>query len=405
MRDRILVTGVGAVSAAGMSVEENVGTLSAGRRPLHTPELLKTSLKLPVGEVMADSRELLSILGLHKDKVVTRTALLAALAVSEAVRDAGLGANALQGGRTGLILGTSAGGMDLSEIFYEEAGRGGIAGDLNRVRMHDCGATVRFVADYIGLKGFSTAVSTACSSAGNAIMLGARMIMSGLLDTVIAGGSDPLCRFTINGFNSLRILSSDLCRPFDIARDGLNLGEGAGFIVLARERPGMEMAADGKAYCTLSGWANTDEAYHQTGSQPSGVGAYASMSEALSVAGLNPGDIDYINTHGTATRGNDLAECTAIRRLFGDRAVFGSFKGYIGHTLAASEGIEAVLCAVSIKRQAVWPSAGFSEPDPEIGISPLCPSGMQPMRIRHLVSNSFGFGGNDSSLVFSRLSS
>ena len=236
-------------------------------------------------------------------------------------------------------------------------------------------------------------------------MLGARMIMSGLLDTVIAGGSDPLCRFTINGFNSLRILSSDLCRPFDIARDGLNLGEGAGFIVLTRERPGMEMAADGRAYCTLSGWANTDEAYHQTGSQPSGDGAYAAMSEALSVAGLNPGDIDYINTHGTATRGNDLAEGTAIRRLFGDRAVFGSFKGYIGHTLAASEGIEAVLCAVSIKRQAVWPSAGFSEPDPEIGISPLCPSGMQPMRIRHLVSNSFGFGGNDSSLVFSRLSS
>ncbi len=397
MSCRILVTGVGAVSAAGMSVQENIRTLDSGKRALSPfPSFVRTSLELPVGEVKADNASLEGMLGLSRKNPVTRTALLAAVAASEAVMDAGLEPGVLSGGRTGLVIGTSVGGMDISEVFYEEYRKDSNGCNPGTVRMHDCGATVSFVSSCLGIRGFSTAVSTACSSAGNAIMLAARMIRAGLLDAAIAGGADSLSRFTLNGFNSMRILSSSPCLPFDAARDGLNLGEGAGFVVLQRETDVTE-----KAYCCLGGWANADEAFHQTGSSSDGRGAFEAMSGALESASLNPEDIDYVNTHGTATPGNDLAEGTALKRLFGGSVPFGSFKGYIGHTLAASEGIEAVLCAVSVKEGKVWPSAGFSVEDPSIGISPFCPPFPEYRKIRHLLSNSFGFGGNNTSLVFS----
>ena len=209
MKRKILVTGLGAVSAAGLTVEENIRTLSSGTCAVRPePALLRTRLAVPVGEVGVGNARLKECLGIAYDVPVTRTALLALLAAREAVEDAGLDSSALSGGRTGFILGTSVGGMDLTEDFYEdfrhdcEAG-----GDIRMIRMHDCGASTDFVAKRLGIKGFTITVSTACSSAGNAIMLGARMISAGLLDTVIAGGADALSRFTMNGFNSLRILS------------------------------------------------------------------------------------------------------------------------------------------------------------------------------------------------------
>lgn len=191
MNVRILVTGLGTVSAAGLSLHDNIDVLDSGRRALSAcPSFLDTVLQVPVGEVRADNAVLKERLGLSEDRTVTRTALLAALAASEAVRDAGLDRGMLSGGRTGLIVGTSVGGMDLSEEFYGEFRKDG-GGDTDLIRMHDCGATTSFVADYLGMTGFRTTVSTACSSSGNAIMLGARMIRAGLLDTVVAGGPMP----------------------------------------------------------------------------------------------------------------------------------------------------------------------------------------------------------------------
>lgn len=398
MRAGISVTGAGAVSAAGLTLDECVRTLSSGRTALSVrPSSIHTSLQVPVGEVPATDGELKSVLGLSMEKIVSRTALLAAVAAESAVRDAGLDREALSSVRTGLVIGTSVGGMDLTEEFYLDFCKDRESGDIDLVRTHDCGAVTSFVAGRLGIKGFATTVSTACSSAGNAIMLGARMIETGLLDTVVAGGADSLTRFTMNGFNSLRILSESFCRPFDLHRDGLNIGEGAGFIVLSRD--GLSPYGTVRPYCRLAGWACTDEAFHQTGSSESGDGAYVSMSKAIASAGLVPGDIDYVNTHGTATPGNDLSEGNAMRRLFGSGVPFGSFKGYIGHTLAASEGIEAALCAVALRDSTVWPSAGFSSEDPSVGLSPFMGSGH--FRYRHLLSNSFGFGGNDSSLLFS----
>lgn len=401
--DRVLVTGLGAVSALGLSVKDNLNALRMGVSGIsERPSMVRTKLQLPVGEVLATGRELLGYLGLDEGRVMTRTALMAALASAEAMADAGLGRNGASGvpsGRIGLILGTSVGGMDISGEFYEEYRVDHSAGDVRVMESHDCGASTAFVAEYLGLDGFATTISTACSSAGNAIMLGARMIRAGLIDVAVVGGSDALSRFTMNGFNSLRILSSSPCRPFDASRDGLNLGEGAGFLVLESER-----SASGRGvepYCAVSGWANVNEAFHQTASSADGDGAFAAMTEAMRVAGVGKDEVDYINAHGTATPGNDLSEGMAIRRIFGDDVPpFGSFKGYIGHTLAASEGIEAVFCALSIRGGELWPSPGFYSVDPGIGIAPLVKY-REGLQIRNILSNSFGFGGNDSSLVFS----
>ena len=254
------------------------------------------------------------------------------------------------------------------------------------------------IAAYLGVKGTVTTLSTACSSAANAIMLGTRLIRHGLLDAVLVGGTDALCRFTLNGFNSLMILDKEHCRPFDRTRAGLNLGEGAGYLVLQSEK-----SLTKAPYCELSGYANANEAYHQTGSSPDGNGPFLSMSQAIASAGLTAGAIDYINVHGTGTPSNDASEGKAIRRIFDTRIPpFSSVKAFIGHTLGASEGIEAVYSVLSIRHGLIYPNLNFHLSDEESGLIPetIFRSGLP---IRHVLSNSFGFGGNNSSLVFSTL--
>ena len=243
----------------------------------------------------------------------------------------------------------------------------------------------------------STTISTACSSAGNAILLAARMLRAGVVDIAIAGGTDSLCRFTMNGFNALRILDGDLCRPFDESRTGLNLGEGAGYLVLSAGR------ADG-AYCSLEGWGNAAEAYHQTASTPEGIGPGLSMERALEIAGIRPGDISFINTHGTGTPVNDLAESNAMLRVFGGNVPpFSSLKPYFGHTLGASESLEAaVVCrAVADGDCSMMRSSGFSVPIPETGLVPY--NGEPDIAPVNVISSAFGFGGNCVSLIFSKV--
>lgn len=390
----ILVTGLGAVSAIGTDVRENLASLRESRHGIGPVMHFRTSLDCPAGEVRADNSELKAMLGIPARKTVSRTALLGLMAAAEALKDSSAD---ISGSRTGLIAATSAGGMDLTEDFYPEFMADNAAGRLRNVAMHDCGASTDFIAAKLGIKGFVTTISTACSSAGNAVMLGGRLIRQGLLDTVIVGGMDALCRFTLNGFNSLMILDRNHCRPMDDARNGLNLGEGAGFLVLQSEQ-----SARKAPYCRLKGFSNVNEAFHQTGSSPDGEGAYMSMTAAMRDAGIGPGDVDYINVHGTGTPQNDLSESVAIRRIFGDRPpMFSSVKPFIGHTLGASEGIEAVYSVLSVSEGAVWPNLNFAVPMPETGLVPelSCRTGLE---IRNVLSNSFGFGGNDSTLVFSR---
>ena len=210
---------------------------------------------------------------------------------------------------------------------------------------------------------------------------------------MVAGGTDALCRFTLNGFNSLSVLDREPCRPFDATRAGLNLGEGAGYLVLTHERPGM------RTYCRLAGYANANDAYHQTASSQTGEGAYRAMAGALAQSGLRC--VDYINVHGTATPNNDLTEGTALRRLFGGQVPpFSSTKGYTGHALAAAGGIEAVLAVLAITHGLRYGNPGFAEPIPELGLRPVART--QEADVRSVLSNSFGFGGNCCSLIFAK---
>lgn len=402
---KIYVTGLGVVSGIGIGVSENIEALKQGRHGIGKVTLFPTTLDVPVSEVKRSNEELKQMLSIPPQRTVSRTALLGMLAAEEALKDSGLDIQLKSPLRIGLISATSVGGMDLSEHFYESFRQNHHQGRLREVIAHDCGASTELIAAHLGIKDFVTTISTACSSAANAIMLGARMIKFGQLDAAIVGGTDALCRFTLNGFNSLMILDKEHCRPFDRSRAGLNLGEGAGFLVLQSEKSLQSGSTDKTLqrtpYCELTGYANTNEAYHQTGSSPEGDGAFSSMNEAIISSGISPEEIDYINVHGTGTPGNDASEGAALRRIFGDRVPpFSSVKAFIGHTLGASEGIEAVYSVLSIYKGMIYPNMNFKEAMPDTGLIPET-SFREGLPIRHVLSNSFGFGGNDSSLLFS----
>lgn len=418
---KIYVTGLGIVSGIGIGVSENIEALRQGKHGIGKVTLFPTALDVPVSEVKHNNKELKQLLGISPQRTVSRTALLGMVAAKEALEDAGLNQRTSryarqpsqhiqqppqqdsqqtqqdsQPLRIGFISATSVGGMDLSEHFYESFKENPKRGRLREVISHDCGASTELIASYLGINDFITTISTACSSAANAIMLGARMIKHGLLDAVVVGGTDALCRFTLNGFNSLMILDKAHCRPFDRSRTGLNLGEGAGYLVLQPES-----SLRRTPYCELSGYANTNEAYHQTGSSPEGDGAFLSMSEAIASSGISPEEIDYINVHGTGTPGNDASEGMALQRIFGEHVPpFSSVKAFIGHTLGASEGIEAVYSVLSLYKGMIYPNLNFTDAMPETGLIPET-TFREGIPVRHVLSNSFGFGGNDSSLLFS----
>jgi 3-oxoacyl-[acyl-carrier-protein] synthase I len=264
---------------------------------------------------------------------------------------------------------------------------------------HECGAVTELVAEWLGIRHFVSTVSTACSSSANAIFTGARMIRAGLLDFALVGGADALTRFTLNGFNTLMILDRELCRPFDENRHGLNLGEGAAYLLLASEKGLKEL--NKKPYAQISGFANANDAFHQTASSSEGTGSFLAMKGALDQAGFQPGEIDYINLHGTGTQNNDMAEGTAIRLLFDPSyPKMSSTKSYTGHTLGASGAVEAVYSVLCIEHGFIFPNLRLITAMKEFPFQPVT-AFLKNQRIQHVMSNSFGFGGNCSSLIFS----
>ena len=234
-------------------------------------------------------------------------------------------------------------------------------------------------------------------------MLGAELIKAGMLDRVIAGGTDAVTRFTLNGFNTLMILDKEGCRPFDENRAGLTIGEGAAFLVLEAEE--LAIKQNKKAYGIISGYANANDAYHQTASSPEGTGASMAMSGALEMSRLRPADISYINVHGTGTQNNDLSEGAAVQKIFGDLVPpFSSTKTYTGHTLGAAGAIEAVISLLSIQHHCIFPNLRWNTPMKELKIRPVAEL-IKDIDVRHVMSNSFGLGGNNSSLIFSDVNS
>jgi 3-oxoacyl-[acyl-carrier-protein] synthase-1 len=428
----VAIAGAGVISAIGNNVADSLLAFENGTAGMADITLLDTIYRgrLPVAEVKATNEELARWAGLSpaaaglapsshsarghltgpastdqaiKGHVtgpapsVSRTALLSLVAAKEALEDAAI--PGIESLRTGLISANTVGGMDRMENFFECRLTDHSKNRLREVVLHECGAVTEWVADRLGIRHYQTTISTACSSSANAVLFAARLIRGGLLDVAVAGGADALTKFTLNGFNSLMILDADLCRPFDDSRAGLNLGEGAGYLVLVSEKVAATLSR--KPVVTLSGYANTNDAWHQTASSPDGRGSWLAMNGALRRSGLQPADIDYINLHGTGTQNNDLSEGTAISRLFGP--VFprmSSTKSFTGHTLGASGGIEAVFSVLAIRHGLVYPNLRFKTPMTE---QPLVPETafLKDLPIKHVLSNSFGFGGSCTSLVFS----
>lgn len=393
---RVAITGMGMISAIGDTVAENLAALMNEQKGLgaitHIPTIHKDTIQ--VCEIKKTTAQLAAQLHLPADNNWSRTAMIGAIAAREAVA----GIDMADGYRTGLISASTVGGMDMNEQYHA---RYQTDPAISRyIKSQDIGNVTHKIADELGIKGLVTTVSTACSSAANAIMLGARLIRTGRLDRVIVGGTDALSKFTINGFKVLMILSDTATKPFDNNRTGLNLGEAAAYLVLESDE--VVRKQNRKVLACLSGYGNANDAYHQTASSENGDGAYLAMKAAFDSAGLQPADIDYINVHGTATPNNDLSEGRAVVRIYGDVQIpdFSSTKPYTGHTLAAAAAIEAVYSVLAIGHGVVFPNLNYDTPMAEFDMVPQ--TTLKRKSIGHVLSNSFGFGGNCSTLIFSK---
>lgn len=381
MNGTVSITGMGILCAIGNNRQEVLDALlrkESGIGPMQY--LTSVHTDIPVGEIKLSTGEMMQALGITSDVPVSRTSMMGALAVREALEQAGI--RDVTGKRVALISGTTVGVMDVNEQLVQNPPQG-----------NDCGRSTNEIAQFTGLSGAKCCtICTACSSALNAIILGAEMLRNDEVDLVIAGGSEPLSRYHLNGFNTLMILDRERCRPFDDTREGLNLGEGAAFVVLEKDTP--------NAMAYVQGYANRCDAFHQTATSPTGEGAFLAMTEALKQAGIGPEKIDYINAHGTGTPDNDASESAAFQRVFGpNMPPMSSTKSYTGHTTSAAGSVETVICLLAMQNGFVPASLGWSHPIPG-GVVPS--QGCTGVDLEYVMCNSFGFGGNDSSLILGK---
>jgi 3-oxoacyl-(acyl-carrier-protein) synthase len=396
MSRRIFVTGIGIVSAIGNNIEDTIISIINSKTGISKISNLPTRYnQIPAAEVKLTDKEIISILNIEeKTHLYSRTALLGIMAAKEAMNHFSI--PRMEKVRTGLISATTVGGMNFSEHYYKDL----LINDTYRefIETFDCADAAERIADYLNIKHYVATVSTACSSSANSIMIGARLILHNRIDRAFVGGTDALTKFTINGFNSLEILDPEPCKPFDAFRKGLTIGEGAAFLVLEPE----DLALKENLLCEIKGYANANDAFHPTASSPDGQGAYLAMKQTLEMAGLEPSAVDYINAHGTGTDINDLSEGKAIERLFlPDIPPVSSTKAFTGHTLGAAGAIEAVLSVLAIKKNMIYPNLHFSTPMKDLSFSPVTKL-ITEAEVKNVLSNSFGFGGNNSSLLFTK---
>lgn len=390
----VYITGLGIVSAIGNNKREVLSSLQAKQTGIGKMKYLgSVHTELPVGEVKLSDKQMRQILSLGEGQAANRTSLMGTIAMREAITDAGIEDLAKD---AFFISGNTVGGMDHTERCFLEM----INNDdkLSTLSTHDCGATSLLQAHYFGIpeKRVIT-ISTACSSAANAIAAGYDLIKSGKAELVIAGGSEALTKFHLNGFNSLMILDHDTCRPFDASRTGINLGEGAAYIIMESHASVKKRGITPIAECL--GYGNACDAYHQTASSPDGEGAYLAMRRAVEMAGISASTIQYVNAHGTGTPNNDASESAALKRMFGEHMpLVSSTKSFTGHTTSASGAIESVICLLALNNHFVPSNLGWKN-QMENGITPTL--GEDNHKLDMAMCNSFGFGGNDTSLIFS----
>jgi 3-oxoacyl-(acyl-carrier-protein) synthase len=394
----VYITGMGIVSAIGENLADNLNNLRMGKTGISKAMYLDSNYSSThlFGEVKIDTRTLQKESGFDQVKSLTRTEFLAIKAFREAVDQAGLSKEEISSADTAFISATTVGGMCMTNELHADANL--LSGGSDYLSSYCFGAHTLAMAKLFHLKGITTTFNTACSSSANAILFGARLIRSGRVKRAIVGGTDSLSKFTINGFNSLQILSPTACKPFDEHRCGLTLGEGAAYLVLESE----DTLGTRSKYAELKGYGNANDAHHPSAISEQATGVTESISKALLSAALDASQIDYINAHGTATPNNDKAELTGIEKTLGHLPPFTSTKSYTGHTLAASGAIEAIYSILSLSHAEMYASLNCETPIANFNTMPVIQRTPFP-NMRYVLSNSFGFAGNCSSLIFGKV--
>jgi len=388
---KIVITGAGIVSSLGFGKEATLRALLDERSGVSVPEIMETAhTEHPVGEVKAPNAELALRLDLLADEVLSRTSLLGLFAAREALDQAAV----TDVHRMAFISGTTVGGMDHTERYWMDREQNA----KRIVELHTAGSSTELIARHIGEFACVTTISTACSSALNAVIAACDMLRTGQYTQALVGGAESLSRFHFNGFRSLQILSTEACRPFSADRQGLNLGEGAAYLVVETEESAISRKAPILAY--INGYGNACDAFHQTASSDNGEGAYRAMQQALQMTHLPAAEVDYINAHGTGTPNNDISETTAMQRVFGDALpAFSSTKAFTGHATSAAGSIELVISLLALQNDFLPANLNWQSPM-ENGLVPVLHT--TPMQLQHVLCNSFGFGGNDSSLLLGK---
>lgn len=294
--------------------------------------------------------------------------------------------------RIAVILGTSTSGIQATEHAYRnrDPASGALPADFDFAATQSMNSVAEFVGRYLDLSGPAFVISTACSSSAKVFASAARLLQTGLCDAAVVGGVDSLCAMTLYGFNALQLVSPEPCRPCDRERKGISIGEGAGFFLLEKTPLPNPLA--------LLGYGESSDAYHMSTPHPEGLGAALAMQHALAAAHLQPDEIDYINMHGTSSRSNDSAEDQGMQRVFGTATPCSSTKGATGHTLGAAGAVEAAIACICLESGLIPGSCNTRTLDPELGSAIQLQTVSRPLR--HVMSNSFGFGGNNCSLIF-----
>jgi 3-oxoacyl-[acyl-carrier-protein] synthase II len=397
MKRKVAVTGLGAVTALGPDVAALERGLRAGSSGVRELTLFDTTGYRTRLAAQAPDPVLPPELGaLHTASRPDRFGLQAAF---EAVRHAGLQPADLT--RAAVVFGTGTGGAPTTEQFLVEL-RQNAAPPLALLVPHQPASVTDLVARHLDARGPRSTIMTACSSSATAVGYAADRIRLGQVEVALAGGAEGLCRLTYAGFSCLRATSPEACRPFDAERKGLNLGEGAAVLVL--EEYERARARGATIYAVLAGWGITADAHHMTAPHPEGDGAARAMRAALDDAGLPPSAVGYVNAHGTATPHNDAAETLAIKAALDEHAFavpVSSIKSMVGHTLGAAGAIEAVASVLTLARGFIPPTVNLQTPDPAFGLD-YVPGAARELRVDVVLSNSFAFGGNNTTLAFTR---
>lgn len=399
---RVVVTGCGVVSALGDTAPATWEGLAAGTVGIAPITLFDTTGYRTRTAAQAGSLQRADlILAPRERRRVSRGDRMGLMAAFEAAWDGGLELARIDRRRAGVLLGGGGSGLPQAEEWVRSSAAGRRPRPSEGLGFFGS-VTANRIASALGLRGPADTIMNACSSSTIAIGLAASQIAAGDLDVVLAGGAEPLSRATFSGFNALRLVDPDPCRPFDRDRRGLSLGECAAFLLLEERASALRRGA--RVYAEVAGHGMSADAWHATAPEPEGEGLARAMRAALADAGVAPEEVDHVNAHGTGTEQNDRAEVRALRSVFGERATripVVSIKGMAGHCLGAAGAIEAFAAVMALHHGIVPPTAGLTHPDPELGLD-FVPGAARAADLRVALSNSAAFGGNNGSLVFRR---